>query len=294
MLARRENALNLMGELGIDPPPFNHAARLSEAPEAVAGRLRVALGVKVTQQAAFSDGWEAWNAWRSAAEELGVLVFQFPKVTLNEVRGLVFPRAPLPVVALNSKETVPEARAYTLIHELLHLMLFNANEESTALRDRRPDAEWSRIERFVEIASSHTLVPEDWLERELATQSSGAQRWTVPLIRSLARRFRITPSAVAARLRSSRRMSVQAYEAWRDEWDRYVATLGPARSGPSSPAQKTLGRSGRPFAQLVLQALGSNRITSVDAARYLDLRYHHFDELRERLVARRRDASGGE
>jgi hypothetical protein len=49
------------------------------------------------------------------------------------------------------------------------------------------------------------------------------------------------------------------------------------------PVGKTLGRSGRPFVQLVLEALDMNRITAVQASRYLDLRFDHFDKLRNEL-----------
>jgi len=44
-----------------------------------------------------------------------------------------------------------------------------------------------------------------------------------------------------------------------------------------------LGRGGRPFAQLVIEALDSNRITAVDASRYLDLRFDHILKLRSEL-----------
>ncbi len=42
--------------------------------------------------------------WRAAVEQLGVLVFQFPKVELTDVRGLSLLRFPLPVVGVSSKE----------------------------------------------------------------------------------------------------------------------------------------------------------------------------------------------
>jgi hypothetical protein len=45
-----------------------------------------------------------------------------------------------------------------------------------------------------------------------------------------------------------------------------------------------VSRAGRPFAQLVLEALSANRITSVDASRYLDLKFEHFDKLRVHLA----------
>ena len=78
-------------------------------------------------------------------------------------------------------------------------------------------------------------------------------------------------------------MSWDAYQRWRKEWDAYVATLTPRRGGFATPAEKAVTRAGRPFAQLVLEALSANRITSVEAARYLDLKFDHFDELRTHL-----------
>jgi len=40
---------------------------------------------------------------------------------------------------------------------------------------------------------------------------------------------------------------------------------------------------GRSFVQLVLEALDINRITAVQASRYLDLRFDYFDRLRAEL-----------
>jgi hypothetical protein len=34
---------------------------------------------------------------------------------------------------------------------------------------------------------------------------------------------------------------------------------------------------------LVLEALSANRLTAVEASRYLDLRFEHFDKLRQHL-----------
>ena len=123
MLTRRENALNLMTELGEPIPEFSLRANLRESPADVGARMRQATGIDVATQFEWSDGWEAWREWRAAVEQLGVLVFQFPKVLLKEVRGLALLRTPMPVAAINGKEVNPEARAFTLFHELVHLML---------------------------------------------------------------------------------------------------------------------------------------------------------------------------
>jgi Zn-dependent peptidase ImmA (M78 family)/transcriptional regulator with XRE-family HTH domain len=282
MLNRRENALNLMGELGEPIPEFPLRAHLSESPVEVGREMREATGIDSMTQLDWPNEWRAWSAWRAAVEQLGVLVFQFSKVALEETRGLVLLRMPLPVIAINGKE-MPEAKAYTVFHELAHLMLAAANEEMPANRERRSTTEWEKVERFAEVAASHALVPETDLRTIIRNLRLSNSTWDIEDVRKVARAFRITPLAMATRLRESGFMSWNRYHQWRADWNSYVATLRPRRGGFASPAEKAVSRAGRPFAQLVLEALSANRLTTVDAARYLDLRFEHFGTLRNHL-----------
>lgn len=118
------------------------------------------------------------------------------------------------------------------------------------------------------------------MRAEIAALGLASSAWDIDSTRQLARRFRITPLAMATRLRESGFMTWARYRAWREEWDAYVATLPKRGGGFATPVAKAIGRNGRPFAQLVLEALSANRITSVTAARYLDLKFEHFDKLR--------------
>jgi Zn-dependent peptidase ImmA (M78 family) len=281
MLIRRENALNLMGELGEPVPEFRMKAHLRESPEEVGHRLREALGIELTEQRAWPNEWRAWAAWRGSAERIGVLVFVFSRVKLEEVRGLALLRTPLPVAAINSKE-IPESKAYTLLHETVHLMLAAGHEEKPALKERRPAVEWNKIERFAEIAASHAMVPEQAFVEQVRTMGP-MRAWDIESVRRLARRFRITPLAAATRLRESRFMTWEAYRQWRGQWDDFTATLPPRRGGIASPAEKAINRAGRPFSQLVLEALAANKITSIEAARYLELRFDHLEAVRSHL-----------
>lgn len=292
MLNRRSTALDLFDELSEPLASFDQSAHLHEAAAAVGQRLRTALGVSVEAQLGWTNGWQAWRAWRGAAEAAGVLVFQFAKVALDEARGLSLLEWPLPVVGINSKESVPEAKVFTLMHELVHLMLARGKEERPALEEQRSAEEWTEVERFAEGAASHALVPEEALARAVGSARAQARAWALDEVQRLARRFRLTPLALATRLRESGYMDWAHYRAWRDEWAAFVATLPVRGGGFASPAEKTLGRTGRPFVKLVLEALGANRITSVDAARFLDLKFQHFDQLRSLLVGPGEGAGG--
>ena len=279
MLARRENALNLMGELGETIPLFPLSAKLNESPAAVGARLRTALRVTSEEQLSWPSEWRAWAAWHTAVENMGVLVFQFSKVAISEVRGLALLRTPLPVVGINNKE-IPEVRSFTVLHEVVHLMLAAGHEEEPAISEDRSNDEWDGLERFAEIAASHALVSEGALRNEIISLGLGVSDWDIQSTRRLARRFRITPLALATRLRESGFMSWARYASWKSEWDDYIATLPPRAKGFATPVAKALGRNGRPYIQLVLEALASNRITPVTAARYLDLKFEHFDKLK--------------
>ncbi|GMV88990.1 MAG: hypothetical protein AMXMBFR81_19210 [Chthonomonas sp.] len=278
MLARREIVLNLLDELGHELPEFTLRARLDEEPKIVGARLRQRIGITADQQMAWRDKWQAWREWRSAIEEIGVLVFMLPGVSLVEARGLALLRKPLPVAAVNTKEFA-ESRAYTALHEVVHLMLANADEERPAMNEARSADEFEQIERFAEVAASYALAAEDAFARAVEQ----APPTDVQGVRDLALCFKMSPLAAATRLRESGFWTWPQYNAWRLSWNQYVGGL-PKPKGFATPVSKAIGRGGRMFAQLVLEAYDTHRITSVEAARYLNLRTEHFDNLRTRLV----------
>ena len=283
MLTRRENMLNLLGELDHPIQKFTMQTRLSEKPEDVGIRLREVLGISAKTQLGWNDSYQAWNGWRASVESLGVLVFQFSKVDLVEARGLTLLRSPLPVAAVNAKE-IPESRIYTLIHEVVHLMLAFGREEKPALQETRTEAEWHKVERFAESTTSHVLFPKTVLREVVLNVRLGAKHFGIDDVRTIARKFKLTPLATATRLYESGYMNREQYERWVKVWNKYVATLPKRADGFATPVQMTIGRAGRPFVQVVLEAFHANRITTVDASRYLNLKYEHFGKLQETLI----------
>jgi Zn-dependent peptidase ImmA (M78 family)/DNA-binding XRE family transcriptional regulator len=283
MSLRRETALELSEELGVPVTEFKVAAHLSETPATVGARLRETLGIAAEEQLGWTSDWQAWRRWREAVEALGALVFQFPKVSLDQARGVSLFSFPSPVIGINSKESSPAARSFTLMHELTHLALAVSKEECAALGETRDNSAWMEVERFAEESASEALIPVEMLSVFLRKMSVMPDNWDIPLMKSLSNKFRVTPLAMATRLRAAGELSWDAYNRWKEEWNKYIASLPKKKKGFALPVDKTLGRSGRPFAQLVLEALDANRITSVEASRYLDLKFDHFDKLRNEL-----------
>ena len=105
--------------------------------------------------------------------------------------------------------------------------------------------------------------------------------WTVAGTRRAAGRFKVTPSAVATRLLRTGLMSPYAYTRWTKEWAEFKK-LHPDKKpwGRATPAERAVSRNGPLFTKMVLSALNSDLISSVDASRYLEVGFDHVETLR--------------
>ena len=65
----------------------------------------------------------------------------------------------------------------------------------------------------------------------------------------------------------------------------HLTSLPPPPKGFAAPVDKSMTRNGRPFTRAVLEAMDSNRLTAVEASRYLELRFEHFQKMREKLLS---------
>lgn len=283
----RAVALDLLEETREPIQRFGLRAHSSEPPEEVALRLRHALQVTVEEQKAFGSEYVAWRTWRDRTERLGALVFQISGVPLEQARGVSILSDPLPVIGINSKET-PDSRPFTLLHELVHLMLKKAGEERAAAEDRHSESEWQQIERFADAVSAATLLPAEAILDEPLVQAQGSDpAWPTEEITRLARKYRVTPLALMMRLVHLGQMNWAYYHEWRRQWEmlRRNRSKKSSEGGPSR-VETILSRVGPRFASLVLRSLDQNVITGPMASDYLDLKPSHFKTLRDELASR--------
>lgn len=282
---RRRLALFLADELGDRLPDFNLSCRLDERPDEVAFRFREALGISIESQLKWPSEFVAFRAWRAAVEELGALVCQFSGKDLTETRGAAIVQFPLPVVAISSKE-IPLSKPFTLLHEVTHLALAAANQEAPAASDDRPESEWLKVERYCESVAAGVLMPEPSI-RDDADLHLAVQGDNVDAVRRMARRYKVTPTAVATRLLWLQMMPHKRYNHWKSLWESYCAAH-PSKPGfgIATPAEKAVTRAGPYFTSLVLSALSHDRISGPDASNYLGVSFEHVNLLREGWIAK--------
>ena len=278
---RREAALELAPIIGEEPTSFDLSASVTDDPLVVARSLRALLGVTLEVQFDWSDQYVALNAWKGAAERAGVLVFQTENLPISEARGFSVALFPLPVVALNSKES-PKGRIFTLMHELAHIAL-RASGVCDLHDDNKSEREPDRVEVFCNRVAGATLLPSESLDSTLvALELSDEREWLETSLRRLADRYSISTDAALRGLVQAGRYPVELYgnrhAAFARAWD---ATK--PKSGRVPYFRRALGWSGRRFARMAITAYDDQRISSADLTEFLRVKIKQVEQMRSAL-----------
>lgn len=261
------------------PKPLPKIA-VNDDPESAGEQVRTFLGVSEADQSRAADAREALNLWLAAAEAQGILVIQTAGIPLEEMRGFSVSEWPYPVVALNGSDW-PRPRLFTLLHEIAHLSLnvggiCDLSEPGPA--NRRTEA---NLEQMCNSIAASALLPASALLRHpLVTGRSYDHDWPLEDLATLSRRFGASSEAVLLRLITLNRATWETYNTRRAE-----LTLGyqeareaerqrrkEAEGGPSYYVVKARDI-GHAYASSVLDAYRANRISALDVAEYLTIRY---------------------
>ncbi len=278
---RREVALDLAQVIGEEPTPFDLSASVTDDPLVLARSLRALLGVTLEVQCDWADQYVALNAWKAAAERAGVLVFQTENLPISEARGFSVALFPLPVVALNSKES-PKGRIFTLMHELAHIAL-RASGVCDLHDDSKSKRESDRVEVFCNRVAGATLLPSESLDSTLvALELSDEREWLETSLRRLADRYSISTDAALRSLVQAGRYPADLYgnrhAAFAKAWD-----SGKPKSGPVPYFRRALGWSGRRFARMAITAYDDQRISSADLTEFLRVKIKQVEQIRGAL-----------
>jgi len=141
----------LVQELGIGKPTIPPKTWDSD-PAPAADIARKGLGISVVEQKQWSNPSMAFQRWRAALEETGLLVFLF-SMGKDSCRGFSLWDDFAPVVAVNTAWN-ESARIFTLFHELGHLI---TRTSSACLESSR--ARTDPVERWCERFSALVLMP---------------------------------------------------------------------------------------------------------------------------------------
>jgi Zn-dependent peptidase ImmA (M78 family)/transcriptional regulator with XRE-family HTH domain len=278
---RRQLALDLLEDLEHPILPFGVKATLDDDPEQLGARFREILGVDLAAQARWTGIYDAFNAWRSRIEALGVLVFQMSRVEPEEIRGFSLAEERLPVIAVNTKDA-PNARVFTMLHELCHVVLRRSGVCEPD-EDRLRPSEERRVEVFCNSVAGAALLPMRALLADEVVAINRGSRWPQEALAEIARRFSVSRFVVLRRLLVAGRTTPEFYREKHEEWTADTRQNKRKTEGGPPPDRVAVAERGQTFVRLVLQSYYQDRITLSDVSEYLGVRLKHLSKI-ERAV----------
>lgn len=271
---RREWALELLEGLDESPPPFTAKAQLGENIEQVATRLREAIAVTVEHQAAWRFDYDAFKNWRILVEQAGVLTLQATGIQLDQARGFSISLDPLPVVVVNIKDA-PRGRIFTLLHEVVHIMLSDGG--ICDLHDADEEA-------FCNQVAGAALFPKEALLRckTVRQHKTGEPVWSDYELQELSRQFGGSREAALVRLLTLKLTTQVFYDRMKKEFLKIYKEQQEKRleaEGFAPPHVIAISSAGPLFTNLVVENFNREKITASDVSDYLQIRLKHLKDL---------------
>lgn len=252
----------------------------SESTEVVAAQVRKLLRIGSTDHERWANDYQAFRAWRTALESIGVLVFQVGGISVEEMRGFSLSRNPYPAISVNSKD-LPKARIFSLLHEFTHLLL---NTSGLCNLKDTTSTSVPQIETFCNYVAGSALIQESSLRSSEVVRKHGSNFvWSDGELTKLSNYFNASQHVVLRRLLTLGLTTDRFYQDKCAEWAQRPLPAASAGGAGETGVEKVLRTQGRNYVQLILSALHSEAITAVNVSEYLDMKLKHLSGLEQEV-----------
>lgn len=282
--AQRENALDLLSELGEQPKeiPQEFFTTIQESADVVAVRIRELIHFTFAEQEKinYSDRDSIVKILRQKLESFGILVLKSTELQSFHARGMCLAKFPLPVIVFGKES--PGAQLFTLLHELAHIVI----KQSGVIGYINKNTD-KPIEKWCDQFAASFLMPISEVIRLAGNKpASPAQSISDEVLNAHARFFRVSAHAMLIRLVHLGYVETRYY--WDvkrpqfDEEERNYSSFG------ISPYYGSRYRAslGDLYTNLVIEAWGAGRITNHNAAEYMGIKnITHLFDIRDNLRA---------
>ena len=225
----------------------------------------------------------ALRHWRQALEARNILVFQ-GDFNREEAQGFSISDEH-PYAIILTSEDHPNARCFTLFHELGHLLLRDGGICITERGYPSGKTKISRTEDWCHRFAESFLVDDDILHSKEETHSiirmdPGYEDG----LRKLALQFKVSRAVILFRLWHDGSISDSSFRSMYSKLQQMPKPRAEQKEekkkGGLPPAQRALNERGRFLSRLILEALDHDILGYTDAADYLGVRPQHFEKIR--------------
>ncbi|MER8750867.1 XRE family transcriptional regulator [Mesorhizobium sp. M1050] len=269
---QRLNALDLLEIIGDDPPKFpaHLFSSVDNDVEPVADKVRDAIQFSIEKQLAIrSDKRDQFpNFLRHKFEEMGVLVLRQNGLTKLRTRGICLFAEPLPIIVYGGE--APSAQAFTLSHELGHILL---RQSAISGPPRFGKAKGlKQIEAWCNRFAAAFLMPKKAIVRDMGGEKAPRDEIGERELRSLANRYAVSRHAMLIRLVALGFVKPAFY--WFVKRPEFIKEEEEYTGGGRSKYYGQRYRSSRGdfYTGLVIEAWNSGRITNHNAAEFMGIK----------------------
>jgi len=283
---KREIAVELAQQIEETPVRLDLSVATEDDPAKVASEIRQFLQIDYATQKRWRNKDKALAAWRNALEEKGILVFhtsQYSDIEVKEMRGFSISAQLFPVIVLNARDSAA-GRTFTLLHELVHLLLGDAGlcDLEHSRNARTPE---EKIEIFCNRIAGEVLVPQaDLFNHSLILHVGKSHRWSDEEIKEIAVDFSVSNEVILRRLLIHHYISEEFYRNKHREYlQRYLEYSGIERRGFAPPFRLVMRNNGLGFLRLVLDAYYRDKISSSNLSDYLGTKLAHLNDIEQAI-----------
>ena len=285
---RRELALELFQDLNARPERVTLRATLDDNPEELSRSIRRVLRIDDEAQKRAARRGKAFDFWRRRLEDNDILVFVVSgphwSVTLSEMRGFAIATPELPVIVVNGRDYSQGGKAFTLLHELCHILLGESAISNGAGDDQGLKPADRRVERFCDAVAAATLMPRELLRTIPEASGADVREWTDGELDSISSAIGVSRQALLLRFVNLRRATWAYYRTRHDAFEEEYRQQAEARAEDKKPIPikrpvMLMSWNGRAFTQLVLRSYYDQRITLNDVSSFLGAKVKHIPAL---------------
>lgn len=284
--SQRLNALDLFDLLAEKAPSFPQTlfATLSDRPEAIAAMARETIVFPVSEQMnkSVADRDRLPGKLRSRFEALGVLVLKHSGLKKLRARGICIFYPSLPIIVFANE--APAAQAFTLVHELAHIILRKSAVIGEFYQPMGP-TDIARTERWCDQFAAAFLVPAHVLAEHRSRPIRPAERISNDELKSLAAKFGVSRHAMLIRLVELGYVQKDFY--WKIKRAQFKAEEASyeAQGRASYYASRYRSACGDLYTGLVLEAWATGRITNHNACEFMGIKnLAHLNAVRDHFV----------
>lgn len=244
------------------------------SPKEIAKELRNKFEITEEKQKKFKDPYKFFNFLREKLEEINIFTFQI-SMPVEDARGFALSDEVPNIVAVNSQDQI-EARIFTLMHEVGHILLGNTGISIPDFNNQ------NKIERWCNEFSSLFLLPEEMAKKIF--EENKKELVETKTLNSLSRKYKLSKAMLLYNMLKLKFINAEKYNEVLGR-SRKIELEKQEKSGGAgiTADKKCISELGNKFISLVADNIDKKQITYSDALNYLSIKAKNFNKVLNKI-----------